>query len=58
MHEAVHRRNESNPDNPMVLLGTLTMEATHEESGGVEPDTITHATILEQDGRKAENGMD
>ena len=58
MHEAVHRRNESNPDNPMVLLGTLTMEATHEESGGVEPDTITHATILEHDGRKAENWMD
>ena len=58
MHEAVHRRNESNPDDPVVLLGTLTMEATHEESGGVEPDTITHATILEHDGRKAENWMD
>ena len=58
MHEAVHRRNESDPDNPMVLLGTLTMEATHEESGGIEPDTITHATILEHDGKKAENWMD
>ena len=58
MHEAVHRRNELNPDNSMVLLGTLTMEATHEESGGVEPNTITHATILEHDGRKAENWMD
>lgn len=58
MHEAVHLRNESNPDNPVVLLGTLTMEATHDESGGVEPNTITHATILEHDGRKAENWMD
>ena len=58
MHEAVHRRNESNPDDPIVLLGTLTMEATREESGGVEPNTITHATILEHDGRKAENWMD
>ena len=58
MHEAVHRRNESNPDDPVVLLGTLTMEATHDENGGIEPNTITHATILEHDGRKAENWMD
>ena len=58
MHEAVHRRNTDPESDPIVLLGTLTMEATHEESGGVEPDTITHATILEHDGRKAANWMD
>ena len=57
MHESVHRRNEKE-NNPLVLLGTLTMEATKEGSTGVEPNTITHAMILEIDGRKANNWVD
>ena len=57
MHEAVHRRNEKE-DNDLILLGTLTMEAAAEGDKGVEPDTITHATILELDGRKASNWME
>lgn len=57
MHEAIHRRNERE-ETPLVLLGTLTMEAAAEGDKGVEPDTITHATILELDGRKASNWME
>lgn len=57
MHEAVHRRNERE-ENDLILLGTLTMEAAAEGDKGVEPDTITHATILEIDGRKASNWME
>lgn len=57
MHEAVHRRNNREADK-LVLLGTLTMEAAKEGDTGVEKDTITHATILELDGRKANNWMD
>ncbi len=57
MHEAVHRRNEVNDDN-IVLLGTLTMEAAKMGTSEVEKDTITHATILEIDGHKANNWMD
>jgi adenosine deaminase len=57
MHEAVHRRN-SKSEKPLVLLGTFTMEAALEGEKGVEPDTITHATVLELDGRKANNWMD
>ena len=57
MHEAVHRRNLKE-ENPLILLGTLTMEAAQEGDKGVEPDTITHATILELDGRKANNWME
>lgn len=57
MHEAVNRRNKIQ-ESQMVLLGTLTMEAAKEGDKGVEPDTITHATILELNGRKANNWMD
>nr|MCR5146230.1 hypothetical protein [Clostridia bacterium] len=57
MHEAIHRRNERE-EQPLILLGTLTMEAAKEGDKGVEPDTITHATILEIDGRKASNWME
>lgn len=57
MHEAVHRRNQRN-ENPLVLLGTFTMEAALDGEEGVEKDTITHATVLELDGRKANNWMD
>ncbi len=57
MHEAVNRRNKIK-ETQLVLLGTLTMEAAKEGDKGVEPDTITHATILELNGRKANNWMD
>lgn len=57
MHEAVHRRN-SKEAKPLTLLGTFTMEAALDGEEGVEPNTITHATILEMDGRKAANWMD
>lgn len=57
MHEAIHRRNSKESDE-LVLLGTLTMEAAAEGDKGVEKDTITHATILELDGRKANNWME
>lgn len=57
MHEAVHRRNIREGDD-LILLGTLTMEAASEGDKGVEKDTITHATILELDGRKANNWME
>jgi len=57
MHEAVHRRNVREDDD-LILLGTLTMEAANEGDKGVEKDTITHATILELDGRKANNWME
>lgn len=54
MHEAVHRRNQNNNDE-LVLLGTLTMEATHNNLEGIEENTITHATILESNGKVAKN---
>lgn len=58
MHEAVHRRNEKN-DDELVLLGTFTMEAEKDIKEGVEPNTITHATILKAgDGRYVNNWMD
>ena len=57
MHEAIHRRNIKEQV-PLILLGTLTMEAALEGDKGVEPDTITHATILELEGRKASNWME
>lgn len=57
MHEAVHRRNQKS-EKPLVLLGTFTMEAALDGEKGVEKDTITHATVLELDGRKANNWMD
>lgn len=57
MHEAVHRRNLKSEEQ-LVLLGTFTMEAALDGEKGVEKDTITHATVLELDGRKANNWMD
>ena len=57
MHEAVDRRNKYS-DEPLVLLGTLTMEAVKNGAVEIEPNTITHATILEIDGHKANNWMD
>ena len=57
MHEAIHRRNLKN-EKQLVLLGTFTMEAALDGEKGVEKDTITHATILELDGRKANTWMD
>lgn len=57
MHEAVNRRNK-NSEEPIVLLGTLTMEAVRNGAVEIEPNTITHATILEIDGHKANSWMD
>ncbi len=57
MHEAIHRRN-SKEDEQLVLLGTFTMEAALDGEKGVEANTITHAKVLELDGRKAANWMD
>ena len=57
MHEAIHRRNEREEDQ-MVCLGTFTMEAEKDIEEGVVPNTITHATILQLDGRYANNWMD
>ena len=58
MHEAVHRHNE-NSDEKLVLLGTLTMEAANEGgTAGIEANTITHAEILEANGRRAQNWLD
>lgn len=57
MHEAVHRRNQQ-ADKPLVLLGTFTMEAALDGEKGIEKDTITHATVLESNGRKANNWME
>lgn len=57
MHEAVNRRNKFS-DIPIVLLGTLTLEAVRNGAVEIEPNTITHATILEIDGHKANNWMD
>ena len=58
VHEAVHRRNTSGQGKPIVCLGTFTMEATENDGKGIEPDTITHAVILEHDGLKVENWKD
>ena len=57
MHEAVNRRNKS-AEEQLVLLGTLTLEATKDATNKLEKDTITHATILELNGRLANNWMD
>lgn len=57
MHEAVHRRNEQRGDQ-MVLLGTFTMEAHKDLEEGIQPDTITHATILRIGEIEAQNWMD
>ena len=57
MHQAVHRRNQRS-EKPLVLLGTFTMEAALDGEKGVEPDTITHAIVLESEGRKANTWMD
>ena len=52
MHEAVNRKNKHAREKT-VLLGTLTMEAVKKGNTEVEPNTITHATILELDGNLA-----
>lgn len=57
MHEAVNRRNKS-AEEQLVLLGTLTLEAANDATNSLEKDTITHATILESNGRLASNWMD
>ena len=57
MHEAVNRRNKQS-EKSIVLLGTLTMESVRNKQMEVEPNTITHATILEMDGHKVKNWMD
>ena len=57
MHEAINRRNKRKEDQ-MVCLGTFTMEAEKDIEEGVVPDTITHATILQLDGRYVNNWMD
>lgn len=57
MHEAVHRRNKQREEQ-MVVLGTFTMEAWKDLKEGIQPDTITHATILQLGGRNANNWMD
>jgi len=54
MHEAVNRRNKK-AEEQLVLLGTFTLEATNDDTNEVEKDTITHATILELNGRMANN---
>ena len=52
VHEAVFRRNQESQDQ-LVCWGTLTMDATHNETTGVMPNTVTHISILEgEDGRK------
>ena len=56
MHEAVHRRNDSE-DKTLVALGTFTMEALKDSFEGVLPDTITHATMLQLNGRNATNWL-
>lgn len=57
MHEAVHRRNEKGEEK-LVLLGTFTMEAALDGEKGIEKDTITHAKVLEADGKRTQNWMD
>ena len=52
MHEAVQRRNQKE-DGTLVALGTFTMEALKDSFEGVLPDTITHATMLQLNGRNA-----
>ncbi|MBQ6992211.1 MAG: hypothetical protein IJN50_04820 [Clostridia bacterium] len=56
MHEAVYRSNKKREEK-MVLLGTFTMEA-EQDLPSIEPNTITHATILQLEGRNANNWMD
>ena len=56
MHEAAHRRNEKK-DTKLVVLGTLTTEANLDKEN-VEPNTITHVTVLERDGIFTKNWMD
>lgn len=57
MHEAVNRRNKSTEEQ-LVLLGTLTLEATNDATNSLEKDTITHAIILESNGRLVNNWME
>ena len=57
MHEAVQRRNK-NSDNPIVCLGTVTMEAAQKGNVEIQPNTITHAEILEIDGHMARTWME
>jgi len=54
MHEVVNARNNE-AEEPLVVLGTLTLEATNDATNQLDKDTITHATILELHDRLASN---
>lgn len=57
LHEAAHLRNAGHPGQ-LAVIGTLTEEAAYTERASIESDTITHAVVLELNGRPAKNWFD
>lgn len=57
LHEAAHNRNLKS-DKKLAVVGTLTEEAAYTELASIENNTITHAVVLELNGRPAKKWFD
>lgn len=57
LHEAAHNRNQKS-DKKLAVIGTLTEEAAYTERASIENNTITHAVVLELNGRPAKKWFD
>lgn len=58
MHVAAHARN-SKAKKELAVIGTLTEAAAYKDMATIDPDTITHATILsDENGRSAKAWFD
>lgn len=57
LHEAAHNKNRRS-DKKLAVIGTLTEEAAYTDLASIENDTITHAVVLELNGRPAKSWFD
>ena len=57
LHEAAHNKNRRS-DKKLAVVGTLTEEAAYTDLASIENDTITHAVVLELNGRPAKSWFD
>lgn len=57
LHEAAYLRNTRKSDQ-LAVIGTLTEDAAYTERASIESNTITHAVVLELNGRQAKSWFD
>lgn len=57
LHEAAHIRNKKQ-EGQLAVIGTLTEDAAYTERASIESNTITHAVVLELNGRPAKSWFD